>query len=82
MERLNKELQQKYDQLKEISWLQSHIIRAPLVRIMGLIPLIKETKGAENALVFDYLLQSAEELDTVIKKITTLTTKQDFSFIN
>jgi len=76
--KLNNELRQKYDQLMEISWLQSHVIRAPLARIMGLIPLMKEGKAEEKELIFDYMLQSAKDLDDVIKKITTLSDRANF----
>ena len=58
--------------LREVSWMQSHIIRAPLSRIMGLIPLLTDPKIdiIERKQVLDYLLLSANELDEVIKNIT------------
>lgn len=60
------------EKLIEISWMQSHVIRAPLTRIMGLIQLLKDLKmeGEEKEQVLDYLLTSAHELDKVIKNIT------------
>ena len=60
------------EKLIEISWMQSHVIRAPLTRIMGLIQLIKDLKmeGDEKDQVLEYLLTSAYELDDVIKNIT------------
>jgi len=60
------------EKLIEISWMQSHVIRAPLTRIMGLIQLIKDLKmeGEEKDQVLNYLLTSAYELDDVIKNIT------------
>nr|MBC7614359.1 PAS domain S-box protein [Pseudopedobacter sp.] len=63
------------ERFKEISWMQSHIIRAPLARIMGLIPLINDTDGSPNERreMMDYLLKSAHELDKVIKEISLKT---------
>jgi PAS domain S-box-containing protein len=61
--------------LREISWIQSHVVRAPLARIMGLVPLIEATSGLpeETRKMMAYLLQSANELDAVIGKITLKT---------
>jgi PAS domain S-box-containing protein len=61
--------------LREISWMQSHVIRAPLASIMGLVPLIEATPGLpeETRKMLAYLLQSANELDAVIWKITLKT---------
>lgn len=60
------------EKLIEISWMQSHIIRAPLTRIMGIVQLIKEVKLADSDRdeALNYLLISAYELDEVIKNIT------------
>ena len=68
-------LEKQNERLKEISWMQSHVIRAPLARIMGLIPLINDLK--ENNIELDkmlnYLIVSAHELDDVIGDITDKT---------
>nr|WP_294947442.1 PAS domain S-box protein [uncultured Mucilaginibacter sp.] len=58
--------------LKEISWIQSHVIRAPLARIMGLAPLIRDASEnrMEREKMLDYLLVSTHELDQVIGTIT------------
>lgn len=54
--------------LKDISWAQSHVVRAPVARILGLIQLLKisnpEDQDFHQALGFIY--DSATELDTVI----------------
>lgn len=65
---LNKNLEDQNERLKEISWMQSHIIRAPLSRIMGLVTLMQEDKE-DRELMFDYLVRSANELDDVIRDI-------------
>jgi PAS domain S-box-containing protein len=61
--------------LREIAWMQSHVLRAPLARILGLIDLIKITDDVseENKKIIDYLLTSATDLDDVIKHITDKT---------
>jgi PAS domain S-box-containing protein len=69
------EIEKQNTKLKEISWIQSHVIRAPLVRIMGLIPIIKNMApdDPEREKVLEYLASSANELDEVIKNITQKT---------
>ena len=60
--------------LREIAWTQSHIVRAPLSRILGLVDIMvmdKDPKVIEELLP---LLQlSATELDEVIKNIVSKT---------
>ena len=65
-------IEKQNEKLKEIAWIQSHVVRAPLSRIMGLIDIIKnhEIDDIENEKLLDYLLVSAEELDNVIKDIS------------
>jgi PAS domain S-box-containing protein len=55
---------------REISWMQSHLVRAPLARIMGLIDLLKVSRDEDFNKSIDYILLSAHELDDIIKKIT------------
>jgi PAS domain S-box-containing protein len=64
------------DELKEIAWMQSHIIRAPVARILGLIELINDEKLSTSQELSDYLKNidaSANELDQTIEKITKKT---------
>jgi PAS domain S-box-containing protein len=62
-------------QLKEIAWVQSHVVRAPLARIMGLVNMLEleneEVPLDEKELkdVLRHLSDSAHELDRVIQKI-------------
>ena len=77
-ERLNyiNEIETQNKTLRDISWMQSHIIRAPLSRIMGLVPLMQDVQEKiadcppEMTQMFEFLMISAEELDEVIKDIT------------
>ncbi|MCE6991284.1 PAS domain S-box protein [Dyadobacter sp. CY323] len=65
------------EKLREISWMQSHVIRAPLSRIMALLPMLTlpAELDAEQQLVYDYLIASANELDQVIHSITDATSQ-------
>ncbi|WP_192349541.1 PAS domain S-box protein [Algoriphagus sp. Y33] len=64
-------IKQQNNKLREIAWLQSHVIRAPLSKIMGLIYLAKEHNygGKSHEEIFDMISASAEELDSVIHDI-------------
>ncbi|AYL97604.1 PAS domain S-box protein [Mucilaginibacter celer] len=66
------EIQQQNKRLKDISWMQSHIIRGPLSRLMGLIYLMNETGPDESEIftqITSYINESAKELDEVIHDI-------------
>ena len=66
-----KKLEEQNKVFREISWMQSHLVRAPLVRIMGLIPLFADAVDAnQKAELRNYLELSANELDDVIREIT------------
>jgi PAS domain S-box-containing protein len=60
------------EKLREISWMQSHVIRAPLSRIMGLLPLLT-IEDPEQQQIHDFLISSANELDETIRNITNVT---------
>lgn len=56
---------------REIAWLQSHVIRAPLSRIMSIIHLTEINKEERcNDEIYIMMSDAAKELDEVIKKIT------------
>ena len=66
-------IEEQNKKLKEIAWLQSHVLRAPLARMMGLIELIKiDTKEIPEELHFylDEILNSSHEFDNIIKEIS------------
>lgn len=59
---------------KEIAWIQSHMVRAPLARIMALVDLIRiEPTDDDYQEMLDYLSSSARELDSVIVNIADRT---------
>lgn len=68
-------LEKQNKQLLEIAWSQSHLVRAPLSRIMGLAAaiqngIIEQEKIGE---FLNYMQQSAHELDKVIREIINKT---------
>ncbi|MBI2285047.1 MAG: PAS domain S-box protein [Bacteroidetes bacterium] len=78
LKRVMQELEMQNRQLKEIAWTQSHIVRAPLSRLMGLVKLLSDGvvgPGDDQAEIFSYILQSANELDQIIADITEKTCK-------
>lgn len=82
-ERMNyiKAMEAQNARLLEISWIQSHVVRAPLSRIIGLIPLIEtaiEAEGDEETRrMLKYIAFSANELDDIIMDITEKTKTSD-----
>lgn len=59
--------------LKAIAWKQSHIVRAPLARLMSLVSLLSENvhdPDYTKSNIMDDIMKSAHELDDVIKDIT------------
>jgi PAS domain S-box-containing protein len=76
-----KAIEEQNEKLREISWIQSHIVRAPLARIMGLVPLLKDLKPNnkdDKETMLEYLWLSANELDELIKNITDKTRVSDY----
>ncbi len=69
-----KTLEMHNARLRDIAWTQSHVVRAPLARIMGLTSIINRLYGneiTEKRLLSD-LETSAKELDLIIRKIVRL----------
>jgi two-component system response regulator len=70
-----KALETQNQKLMEIAWVQSHEVRAPLARIMGLVQLLsrypEENIDLQDSL--HHILQSANELDEIVRKIVRKT---------
>lgn len=64
-------------QLREIAYTQSHIVRAPLARIMGLVNLINVNSENPQTELLEYVRSSAHELDDVIRSIVRKTESID-----
>ena len=65
------ELQNKA--LREISWIQSHVVRAPLARMMGAIALldIKDDAGVSQEEIMEIVVSSAQEIVKTVREIST-----------
>lgn len=60
-----------YDKLKNIAWTQSHIVRAPVARILGIINLIEAKHESIEDILFwlKHLKDASNEMDSIIRKI-------------
>jgi PAS domain S-box-containing protein len=64
------QIEQKNRKLQDISWLQSHVVRTPLARIMSLVELLENSEAsAEQLELLAHMRTSADELDRIIKEI-------------
>jgi len=61
--------------LKQIAWEQSHLFRAPLSRLMGIVDLIDngELQVSEKEDLLIDVIESANEMDTIVKDISEKT---------
>lgn len=85
-------IEEQNARLRDIAWIQSHVVRAPLSRIMGLVYLFenirqegKEQPEAELDLdemgqILSYIMESAHELDGIIRDIMNKTSEIDVDF--
>ncbi|MCC5814772.1 MAG: PAS domain S-box protein [Leptospira sp.] len=62
-------LKQQNEKLKDIAWFQSHVLRAPLSRLMGLVDLLEKDLVSEGEMkqILKYILDSAHELDSIVR---------------
>ena len=68
-------IQNHNKRLKEIAWTQSHVVRAPLAKIMGLIDLMMNYREDLDNIdeILENILISANELDGIIREIAVKT---------
>jgi PAS domain S-box-containing protein len=64
-------IEQQNARLQEIAWTQSHVVRAPLARMMGIIDLLQTTSCQdENVKAYlELLMESSREFDQIIREI-------------
>ncbi len=67
---MNYDLEQKNDLLYEIAFEQSHIVRAPLANIIGLVSILKNLKLGPNA---EAIIKMLDESSTQLDKVITTT---------
>jgi PAS domain S-box-containing protein len=70
------QIEAQNQKLKDIAWEQSHMVRAPLTRLMGIISRLEEKHieliedlDEECAMLLQHALSSAHEIDDVIRRI-------------
>jgi PAS domain S-box-containing protein len=65
------EIEKQNGLLKDIAWIQSHVVRAPLSNIMGLINILNSpmNKKENEADIFFKILDEAKKLDTIVRDI-------------
>lgn len=69
-------IEQHHMRFQQIAWLQSHEVRAPLARILGLVEAINENmvdNTIELKVFLGHIRSAAHELDRVIHKIVSIT---------
>jgi len=66
------ELEERNYQLTEYAFINSHLLRAPLARVLGLTDLIRmESTDPNTQELMEKLLNSCEELDEIIRLMST-----------
>lgn len=65
-------IEEQNKKLRNIAWVQSHVVRAPLARILSIINLIETDNENLDDLIFwlSQLKASSSEMDDIVKKIT------------
>ena len=72
--KFTKQIEGQNARLHEIAYIQSHVVRAPLARIMGLVDLItQKANETPDPTVLSYLDKSVKEFDRIITDITSNT---------
>jgi GAF domain-containing protein len=64
------ELEIQNKQLSEYAFINAHLLRGPLSRILGLINLLERDQHQKTEKMIELLKVSGKELDTVVQKIT------------
>ncbi|WP_051315946.1 PAS domain S-box protein [Algoriphagus vanfongensis] len=68
-----RKIEQQNELFREIAWIQSHVVRAPLARILGLAQLLDTSAknlSPDDRELLSYLLASSNELDEIIRDIS------------
>lgn len=74
-------IEHRNEKLREVAWIQSHKVRAPLARLMGLVQMLssKTDHDPEVKKILDYIDSSAGELDQVIREAVSKSEELDKS---
>ncbi|MEM7551310.1 MAG: PAS domain-containing protein [Bacteroidota bacterium] len=71
---IERDLKEVVKRLDEISYQNSHEVRAPVASILGLVDLVlmQQNLTRKEEMLFECLYKSVEKLDSIIKEINTL----------
>ena len=74
---INAALELQNQQLRDVAWIQSHIVRAPLARLMALVNAFqtKLVEPQEQEEFFGYIIDAANELDHIVQDIVAKVNK-------
>lgn len=74
-ERLIKEINNRYNELMQFNYIVSHNLRSPIANILGMSYIVNPgTLPEDTKKIFDYIMQSAESIDTLIKDLNDVLT--------
>ncbi|MEX2600141.1 MAG: triple tyrosine motif-containing protein [Balneolaceae bacterium] len=74
LESLLKDLENQNNVLKDVAWVQSHELRGPLSKILGMVDVVKnyenfDSIGMDKDQLLDEIDSSAKNLDRIIRKL-------------
>lgn len=64
------ELENRNEQLTEYAFINSHLLRSPVSKILGLINLLEVDKHGDPKVMLNHLKLACDDLDAIVKKIT------------
>ncbi|MCH8525512.1 MAG: hypothetical protein LAT52_13255, partial [Balneolales bacterium] len=64
-------IEKQNQKLRDIAWVQSHVVRAPLARLLGVVQMVQEEEDAPEHIqkLLKIMTESAKELDSVIHDV-------------
>ena len=71
------EMKKQNDALREIAWIQSHVVRAPLASLMALVDILKSKDFGtmDEAFVLENIAANARKLDNIVRTIVDKASK-------
>ncbi len=64
-------IDEKNDQLNEISWTQSHVIRSPVATVLGLLDILNDASSEEEkAQILSWIKENMVRLDGIIRDLS------------
>ncbi len=74
-ERLIREINNRYNELMQFNYIVSHNLRSPIANILGMSYILNPNTPPEDVRqIFDYIMQSAQSIDTLIKDLNDVLT--------